>query len=866
MGLLVCAWPVEAQVSNTDSLYAIWADTSNTPAARVEAFYQRFDPLVLDPQNPELLRWALGLEEVQQLTQEIGKTEYMGRFSFLECGKYLYITQEPQKAIPLIPLALKQSLAAGDYMTADVIMQVMDQHQMDITGLIPLVEKHLTSVNQDSKLIPVSLFPIYDKIGQFYYSTSQFLAALELFQRLLSSCEQNGLARVECCNALGLIGAIHSLIGNHEEAEIYKKQALACDKQINSASLIALSYTEMAMGYTAMGDHVKAQVYLDSALMTTDCDQCIRVKAIRVKAGIYNAEEKYERALQELLSVREYYETIRERNFLVGAYYSELASAYLGLQQYPKAINAAMRGIELSNDNLYGSLESYQVIYQAYLALGKYQSALDYYQKYIRSKDARTELRNSQQVTKQELAFQYEQKRLADSLQLVQQSLQQELVYQKEINRQKSSRNALMVLGLLALLVAIGMYVRYRFVQQTKAELEKKNVLIEAEKEKARASERSKQQFLANMSHEIRTPMNAIKGLTDILLRRDPKPEQMGHLSAIKESSNSLLVIINDILDLSKVEAGKIDLEEIPFSIAEVIGNVETIMQFKTEEKGLLLQSKLPNYLPAQVLGDPTRLHQILLNLVGNAIKFTEKGVVSIVLNAQLTAGSDHLAAQFCVSDTGVGIGKDRLEKIFDSFEQAYSDTSRKFGGTGLGLSISKKLVEIQEGKIWAESEKGKGSQFYVNLSFPIVQALAETQQAESTVGQLAAQLTGIRVLLVEDNTFNAIVAQEELEDAVDEVIVDVAENGAIAVEKLKTGNYDLVLMDVQMPIMNGYEATEKIRALDSNKASIPVIAMTANVMQEEVDRCFEAGMNDFIGKPFEVEDLIQKIHGLIIP
>ena len=382
----------------------------------------------------------------------------------------------------------------------------------------------------------------------------------------------------------------------------------------------------------------------------------------------------------------------------------------------------------------------------------------------------------------------------------------------------------------------------------------------QAEKEKAQASERAKHQFLANMSHEIRTPMNAIKGMTDILIRRNPKEDQKEYLDSIKQSSDSLLVIINDILDISKIEAGKIELEYEPFSIIELVDNVHTIMQFKAEEKGLGLKKDIPKA-DLYVKGDATRLRQVLINLLGNAIKFTEKGLVTTALKAE--KGDGKLNLHFTISDTGIGIDKDRMDKIFKSFEQAYSDTSRKFGGTGLGLSISKMLVELQHGKIWVESEKGKGSQFHFTIAYDIAEPIHAGSKIEDTDMNISGELKGIRILLVEDNPFNVVVAQEELEDAIEGVHVEVAENGAIAVEKLRSSSYDIILMDVQMPTMNGYEATKAIRAFDNEKAMTPIIAMTANVLKDEVDLCYQAGMNDFIGKPFDTQELIQKIYSL---
>ena len=362
------------------------------------------------------------------------------------------------------------------------------------------------------------------------------------------------------------------------------------------------------------------------------------------------------------------------------------------------------------------------------------------------------------------------------------------------------------------------------------------------------------------MSHEIRTPMNAIKGMTDILLRRNPKEDQKEYLEGIKQSSDSLLVIINDILDISKIEAGKVELEQEPFSVHELVDNVHTIMQFKAEEKGLEMKEDLPKD-AIHVKGDATRLRQILINLLGNAIKFTEKGLVTTTLSSEQTGNKVHL--HFIVSDTGIGIDADRMDRIFKSFEQAYSGTSRKFGGTGLGLSISKMLIELHGGKIWVESEKGKGSRFHFTLPYAIAETAVQEPHTEFSNANIADELKGIRILLVEDNTFNAVVAQEELEDAIEGLTLVLAENGLIAVEKLRSSDFDVILMDVQMPTMNGFEATKAIRNFGNEKANTPIIAMTANVLKEEVDFCYQAGMNDFIGKPFDTNELLQKIYNL---
>ncbi|MBP8158060.1 MAG: response regulator, partial [Flavobacterium sp.] len=490
--------------------------------------------------------------------------------------------------------------------------------------------------------------------------------------------------------------------------------------------------------------------------------------------------------------------------------------------------------------------EKYTILVKAYEAKGNYKKALENYKHYVQAEDSLTVWRNSSEVTRLELENQF-----------TQQQLKSKLNFQTQLNKQKSTKNWLLFLGISTLLIALGLYGRLRYTRKTQKLLQHKNEIIEAEKEKALASEKAKHQFLANMSHEIRTPMNAIKGMTDILIRRNPKKDQKEYLDGIKQSSDSLLVIINDILDISKIEAGKIELEQEPFSINDLVKNIHTIMQFKTEEKGLQLLNEIPVE-NLYVRGDATRLRQILINLIGNAIKFTEKGSVTTSIKSEKIG--DKIKLHFTVSDTGIGIDEDRKEKIFQSFEQAYSDTSRKFGGTGLGLSISKMLVELQGGTIEVESEKGKGSQFHFTIPFAIAETINEAIKEDDSTTNIADQLKGIRILLVEDNQFNAIVAQEELEDAIEGVQIEVAENGLIALEKLKSSHFDIILMDVQMPTMNGYEATKAIRALDNEKAKTPIIAMTANVFKEEIDACHQAGMNDFIGKPFDTNELLQKI------
>ena len=387
---------------------------------------------------------------------------------------------------------------------------------------------------------------------------------------------------------------------------------------------------------------------------------------------------------------------------------------------------------------------------------------------------------------------------------------------------------------------------------------------LEAQKERAEYSERVKEQFLANMSHEIRTPMNAILGVTRLLLEKEPRTDQLKYLNAIKHASDNLLVIINDILDLSKIEAGKINFERIGFNLRDEILSVIDTIKVNADDKNLTLNYEIDDAVPKIISGDPYRLSQILLNLVGNAIKFTEKGGVTIKVASVMNDGNN-MELLFSVTDTGIGIAKDKLDYIFDMFTQETSSTTRKFGGSGLGLAICKKLVELQGGSIHVESEPGKGSVFSFRIKYKIEknQHITETANADKPI--IKNNLKGIRILLAEDNEFNQMVAVDTLESAIEDVKVDIAKNGKEAVDMIQINNYDIVLMDIQMPEMDGHEATKMIRSSHDNKINaIPIIAMTASVIKAEVDKCFESGMNEFVGKPFSVDELMEKISKMI--
>jgi PAS domain S-box-containing protein len=389
------------------------------------------------------------------------------------------------------------------------------------------------------------------------------------------------------------------------------------------------------------------------------------------------------------------------------------------------------------------------------------------------------------------------------------------------------------------------------FAEEAKVKAEEATVIAEN-------AVKSKQQFLSNMSHEIRTPMNAIIGFTKVVLKTKLTAKQKEYLTAIKMSGDSLIVLINDILDLAKVDAGKMIFEKIAFKLDTSISAMIHVFETKIQEKNLQLIKKYDKRIPKVVVGDPVRLHQIILNLISNAVKFTTEGEIAVSVQL-LNEDKDKATIEFAVTDTGIGIAKEKLEHIFENFQQASSDTARLYGGTGLGLAIAKQLVEAQGGSISVKSKINKGSTFSFVLSFLKTKAEAES---ETEIVGLNTEIKDIKVLIVEDIALNQLLMKTLLDDFGFEH--DIAENGKIAIEKLKNKVYDVILMDLQMPVMNGFEATEYIRKkLNSN---IPVIALTADVTTVDLAKCKAVGMNDYIAKPVDERLLYSKIAGVVKP
>jgi PAS domain S-box-containing protein len=388
---------------------------------------------------------------------------------------------------------------------------------------------------------------------------------------------------------------------------------------------------------------------------------------------------------------------------------------------------------------------------------------------------------------------------------------------------------------------------------------------VEAEllqtKAAAESASRIKSDFLASMSHEIRTPLNAIIGISDLLAKTPLSPQQDKYVQVFRRAGDNLLNLINDILDLSKVESSQLDLERTGFSLSDHIEKVMEMVAARAEEKGLVIACEIAPNVPNDLIGDPTRLRQVLLNLLSNAIKFTEAGGVTLQVASDMNAAAP-TALRFTVSDNGIGISESQLCRVFERFTQADSSTTRRFGGSGLGLTISKQLVELMGGRIWVESKLGEGSAFSFAVPFE-TWANAEHSTGASDPSFAQPALPALRILLAEDSSDNCTITIAYLMDTPYQI--EIAENGAVAFEKFTTQPYDLVLMDRQMPIMDGLTATRKIRAWEQehDRPLTPIVALTASALKGDRETCLAAGCTAFLTKPIKQEALLLAIKEL---
>ena len=679
----------------------------------------------------------------------------------------------------------------------------------------------------------------YNQIGVLERNFAQYQAALDAHYSALRNNEQNNNQSGVAFSNL-FIGNVYQEMGRFQIAEDFYLASLEIAKEINCSLCLSKGNSRLGgLSHDQGKDNLSIQYYLialEKISLTNNIEEMAEVN--RSVGFLYKNTKRNGRALEHYLKSLDGFERVNNKEkqsilcFEIGSIYQienelDLALLYmktsLGLAEKTGLKAYIKKGYE-NLANVYEKNENHKLAYE-------------YLKYYLAIKDTR-------EISELEAQLDIENKN--QEIQL--------LNNEKELKAQElKSKNIVTYIMLMVFLIVtvLALFLIFALKQKNKI-----NRQLKIANDDANRSRMDKEEFFAYTSHEIRTPLNAVVGMSRLLGETDLNTGQQKYLKTINSSAQNILFLVNDVLDLSKIESGTIELENVDFCIQDVITELINSLDFKLREKNVSLISKLDKSIPKVLMGDPHRINQVVLNLVDNAIKFTADGEVCIAVNVTLET-EESISLLFQISDTGIGIRRSRLDTVFDSFKQETTHTTRQYGGTGLGLSITKNLIQIMGSKIYLKSTYGEGSKFSFELE---LKKSKKKTLSDRVLNSSASPLRDIKVLVVDDNTLNREIFFDLLNNYKNNVEVEMADDGKMALLKIKQSNYDIILMDIQMPIMDGYEATRQIRRLKGSKASTPVIAMTAHVLDGVAEKCNQAGMNDYISKPINLAILHQII------
>ncbi len=779
---------------------------------------------------------------------------------------FLFIFSSAQSSSKLDSLFTILKTAKEDTTKVRVLYNIAKNYRYTAPDSSIYFGKQALSLNAklDNITNGILLTNVYLAIGVGYKELSNDNQSLNYYLQALEVAEKSKDSRMTGM-ALFHIGSHYDYTEQYTLAISYIDKALRIFESINDSLRIIETVVESGIINKSLGNFEQAEKYFNTGYDYAKRNNKVLLKSICLgQLGLLRSKQgRHQEAIQILIENRE---NLEQTNAL-SDYYWMSGNEYLALKDYQRALDNYLEGLPIAIEDSLPNIiaDYYDMMSEAYAGIKNFDKAYNYARQSMLMKDTIYDVEKQDQLI--EMQAQFESNKKDKEITLLNKDKQ---LKEEEASHQKLIKNIFIASLAIVLMFLFLLLNRYNIKKRTTQQLEEKNKLIEKEKNRAEQSEKFKSQFLANMSHEIRTPMNAVIGMSNLMEDTRLDEKQRRYLNAIKSSSENLLVIINDVLDLSKLEAGRMELEKIPFKLDDVLNTVYFTLRYKAEEKGLHFNISKEGSVANYLLGDPSRLVQVLLNLSGNAIKFTEKGSVSIAVIASalrtkqsVAVGeiASSLAMTFRVSDTGVGIPKEKLSTIFEAFKQASEGTSRKYGGTGLGLSISQQIIQLHRSHIEVESEQGKGSVFSFTLNYETT----TEQEFEKVNYKHEAEnfdfLKGTKILLAEDNVYNQEVAVQSLIRWVSDLKIDIAEDGNQVLELLAKNNYDVILMDVQMPGMDGYDATKRIRKeFGVDKKNIPIIALTASATREEINAGFDAGMNAYVAKPFKPSELLNKI------
>ena len=646
---------------------------------------------------------------------------------------------------------------------------------------------------------------------------------------------------------------------DNEKAATELQRAISIQREIKDEAGLAYSYLNYGKIFTAKGEFQRAEEYFDlsedlyrklgdtAGIGIVDLNRGILLLATEPKDP-REALRFFESAEQKLKNSTNNYEKARIH------YYR--GRAYQHLRQFDKALESGRRSLEIAKRNGFigMTMHTTNLLSQFHEAAGNYERSLHYLKTSNALQDSIFDVNKEVLVSEASARFGVDAMKAAYN----------EMSRRNEETERTLKVNKLTTILSVALitilsLLTLSLYKNNNLRARANDLLQKKNSELITAKENAEKASLAKAQFLSTITHELRTPLYAVTGLTHLLLEESPTENQKEHLNSLKFSGEYLLSLINNILDLNKLEARKVEMLESSFNLQKRISDVLIALKNSAEDKNTRLHLEFDPEIPKKLKGDPLKLSQILINLVGNSIKFTEDGDIWVKVKKVTETGAN-VRLRFEIQDNGEGISKEKQKEIFESFTQGSLQINRKFGGTGLGLSIVKNLLNLMGSEIHLESELGKGSLFYFDLNFEALEPATpkEGKSGETKIPEPISNdvMRGKKILIVEDNKINQMITRKILEK--NKVICDVADNGTIAIDKVSHNHFDLILMDIHMPGISGIEATREIRKFNED---IPIVALTAVTLDENLDEFYLNGFNDIIPKPYKTEEFFQKIN-----
>ena len=633
-------------------------------------------------------------------------------------------------------------------------------------------------------------------------------------------------------------------------------RAISIQREIDDKKGLAYSYVNFAKIFMAQENKTRADRYLNLAeelYKKLDDKEYLGIVSLNRAIIILSEEELAAEALPLLKQAKEQLKD-SENMYEISRLYFYTARAHTYLRNYELAEENSTKALEIAKAQGFGGMimSTYRLLSKIHEKTGKYQASLDYLQKSYERNDSIIAM------NKEVLAEQANAKYGVDALQ----SSLNQLSLQNAEQESKLKVNKLTTILSVALitilsLLTLSLYKNNNLRARANELLQKKNTELTQAKENAEKASLAKAQFLSTITHELRTPLYAVTGLTHLLLEESPTENQKEHLNSLKFSGEYLLSLINNILDLNKLEANKVEIMEASFNLKKRISDVLVALKNSADEKNTKIHFDYDDSIPEELKGDPLKISQILINLIGNSIKFTEDGDIWINVSKNSREGNN-LLLDFEIKDNGEGITKEKQKAIFENFTQGSTQINRKFGGTGLGLSIVKNLLSLLGSEINLESDLGKGSTFTFQLKFEAkeMESNKSSVPTPEAIEPAEDKLEGKNILIVEDNKINQMITRKILEKH--QVVCEVADNGTIAVERTKEKDYDLILMDIHMPGISGIEATKEIRKFNSE---IPIIALTAVTLDDNLDEFYLNGFSDIIPKPYKTEEFFLKIN-----